>query len=239
MPTSLVKECSDVIAPVLMTIVNSSFTFGVFPHSCKSAIVRPLIKKPDLDANVLKNFRPVSNCSFLEKFLEKAAFIQLNAYFAGNDLYGKYQSVYREGHSCETALLRVHNDVMLALDKQRDVILVLLDLSAAFDNIDHDILLGRLKSWFGIGGAVYSWLESFLRGRTQRISIGSMLSKEVTLEHGVPQGAVLGPLFFVLYMTPLEDIITRHGLNSVIFADDTQLYVVCDSRTDYSVKNLH
>ena len=85
---------------------------------------------------------------------------------------------------------------MLVLDKQRDVILVLLDLSAAFDTIDHDTLLSRLKSRFRIGGMVLDWLVSFMRGRTQQVSIGSMLSKEVTLEYGVPQGAVLGPLFF-------------------------------------------
>ena len=144
MPTNLVKKCIDVIAPTSAIIVNASFTTGIFPDSCKTAIVVPLIKKPSLDANVLKNYRPVSNCCFLDKFLEKAAFIQLNDYFSQNSLYGKYQSAYREGHSCETALLRVHNDVMLALDKQKDVILILLDLSAAFDTIDHDILLERL-----------------------------------------------------------------------------------------------
>ena len=91
--------------------------------------MKTLIKKPSLDPNVLKNFRTVSNCSFLEK----SAFVQLNDYLASNDLYGKYESAYRGWHSCETASLRVYDDVMLALDKQGDVILVLLDLSAAFD----------------------------------------------------------------------------------------------------------
>ena len=108
----------------------------------------------------------MSNCSFLDKFLEKAALKQLHDYFQDNSLYGKFQSAYREGHSTETALLRVHNDVMCALDRQKDLILVMLDLSAAFDTIDHDILMHRLRTRFGIGGKVFDWLNSFWGGRT-------------------------------------------------------------------------
>ena len=104
----------------------------------------------------------MSNCSFLDKFLQKVALLQLHTYLKDNALYVKFQSAYREGHSTETALLRVHNDVMCALDKQQDVILIMLDLSAAFDTIDHDVLLGRLKCRFGVGGKVYEFLSSFL-----------------------------------------------------------------------------
>ena len=119
---------------------------------------------------------------------------------------------------------------MCALDRQKDLILVMLDLSAAFDTIDHDILMHRLRTRFGIGGKVFDWLNSFLRVR-----IGSTVSKAHKLQFGVPQSSVLGPVLFSLYMVPLEDIINRHGLNSVIYADDSQLYVACDSRTDFTV----
>ena len=235
MPTQLVKENIDVLAPLLQRIVNSSFQSGVFPEQCKSAIVRPLLKKLGLDPNILKNYRPLSNCSFLDKFMEKCAFMRLNSYLTTNNLYGKFQSAYREGHSTETALLRVMNDVVLSLDVQHDVILVLLDLSAAFDTIDHDILLERLRSRYGICGKAHDWFETFLRGRTQRVSVGSMVSECHSLTYGVPQGSVLGPVLFSLYMTPVEDIITGHGLSTVIYADDTQLYIACDSRDDNSV----
>jgi hypothetical protein len=232
MPTQFVKDYIDDLAPILLRIVNASFESGVFPASCKGAIVRPLIKKRGLDPNALVNYRPVSNCSFLSKFLEKCGFSRLHEYLSSNSLYGKFQSAYREGHSTETALLRVLNDVVLALDRQHDVILVLLDLSAAFDTIDHHILLDRLRSRFGICGRAHDWIESFLCGRTQKVSVRSVVSEDHALEFGVPQGSVLGPVLFSLYMTPVEDIITRHGLNAVIYADDTQIYVACDSRTD-------
>ena len=101
--------------------------------------------------------------------------------------------------------------------------------------IDHDILLNRLHYRFGIEGTVLNWLNSYLRGRMQKVSVGSMMSKEHELRFGVPQGSVLGPVLFSLYMVPLEVIIARYGLHSVIYADDTQLYMACDSRTDFSV----
>ena len=235
-PTSFVKNCVDILVPVLSRIVNVSFNTGVFPSNCKNALVHPMIKKAELDQNILKNYRPVSNCSFLDKFLEKCAYVQINNYLNANSLYGEFQSAYREGHSTETALLRVHNDIMLALDVQKDVILVMLDLSAAFDTIDHKILLERLRVRFGMGGSVLNWIRSFMCGRTQQVVINqSMVSEARKLKYGVPQGSILGPLLFSLYVTPLEDVIRKHGCHTVIFADDTQLYITCDSGDSISV----
>jgi hypothetical protein len=195
MPTSFVKDCIDVLAPLFVQIVNCSFNEGVFPSDCKCALVRPVIKKPELDRNILKNYRPVSNCCFLDK-LEKCASIQLNNYFDENSLYGTFQSAYRSCHSTETALLRLHNDVMIALDQKHDVILILLDLSAAFDTIDHGILLHRLKAPFGIDGVVLKWIESFLCGRTQKVCIdGSMVSEAKLLSLASRKGPSSGRCF--------------------------------------------
>ena len=159
---NLVKDCIDVLSPLLTSIVNSSLQSGVFPDDCKLAIIRPLIKRLGLDANALKNYRPVSNCGFLDKLLENVVLRQLHPYVHGAGLYGKCQSAYREAHSTETALLRVHNDVMRSLDRQTDVVLLLLDLSAAFDTIDHGILLNKLHYRFGIERTVLNWLNSYL-----------------------------------------------------------------------------
>lgn len=125
---------------------------------------------------------------------------------------------------------------MISLDQKQDVVLILLDLSAAFDTIDHTILLKRLETRFGFGGIALKWIESFLCGRTQSVCIGgSMVSDAKTLEFGVPQGSILGPMLFSLYVTPLEDIIVNHGCRTVVYADDTQIYISCNSSTSVSV----
>ncbi|MHB9317265.1 RNA-directed DNA polymerase, partial [Fusobacterium polymorphum] len=142
-------------------------------------------------------------------------------------LYSKYQSAYRQYHSVESALLKVQNDIMLSLDNHKEVILVTLDLSAAFDTIDHSTLLERLHTRFGLEGTVLEWFRSYLEGRSQRVMIKSEFSQPTALACGVPQGSILGPLLFTLYCTPIDDIIERHKLDYMLYADDTQLYFSC------------
>ena len=124
-----------------------------------------------------------------------------------------FQSAYREGHSVETALVRVHNDIMWAFDEKKSVILVLLDLSAAFDTVDHDRLLALLNSRIGITGAALSWFESYLKGRTQHVAIKnvSIQSSMTKLKCGVRQGSVLGPVLFTTDLLPLGDILIVHN----------------------------
>ena len=126
------------------------------------------------------------------------------------------------------------------LDRQQDVILVLLDLSAAFDTIDHDILLQRLHSRFGFSGSVLNWFRTYLHGRSQCVTIGACTSDSSALECGVPQGSVLGPLLFTLYIAPLEDLIRAHNLNPMFYADDTQVYIIMNpADVPASLSNLH
>ena len=127
------------IVPILLHIVNLCLTTGDFPISCKSSIVIPLIKKPGLDREMLKNYRPVSNLSFLSKVIEKVISIRILGHILDNNIVDSFQSAYRAGHSCETALLRVYNDIVTTVRKGNGSFLVLLDLSAAFDTIDHVI----------------------------------------------------------------------------------------------------
>ena len=143
-PTSLLHELLPVLAPVIADLVNSSLATGVFPSELKSAIIKPLLKKPGLDTDVLKNFRPVSNLSFISKVIEKVVASRLLDHMVKNELLESFQSAYRAGNSTETALLRVHHDIVNAVDQKKGVFLVLLDLSAAFDTVDHDILLDFL-----------------------------------------------------------------------------------------------
>ena len=194
-PTVLIKQCLHQVSPTIMHIINTSFTSGEFPQLCKSAIVRPLLKKPGLDKNVLKNYRPVSNLPYISKLIEKSALTQINSHLANNNLFAKCQSAYREGHSTETALIRVQNDVLRALDKRDDVILILLDLSAAFDTIDHKILIHRLHHRFGFNGTVLQWIKSYLQDRTMKVSVGSVVSGVQSLDCGSPRVPYLGPCY--------------------------------------------
>ena len=226
LPSTLLKRSITKLSSPIARIVNMSLHQGEFPSNLKHGLVIPLLKKASLDPEELKNYRPVSNLSFLSKTLERVVSTQLNEYLLANNLHAKMQSAYRPHHSTETALLRVYNDINLALDQHSEVILVLLDLSSAFDTLDHTILTNRLETRFGLKGTVLKWYNSYLSNRTQSTVVDHTVSSSSNLMYGVPQGSVLGPLLFSLYVSPLEDIVNAHNLQTMMYADDTQLYLI-------------
>ncbi len=203
-----------------------SLVEGVFPSNFKNAIVTPLLKKPDLDKNVLNNYRPVSGLNFVSKVTERVVSKQIKSHIYTNNLDNIHQSAYKAGHSTETILLKIKNDIHLNLAQNRPTALILLDLSAAFDTIDHSLLISRLKSVFGFHGTVLKWFVSYLSGRSQIIKAGDAVSSPTALEFGVPQGSVLGPLLFTLYTSPLSAIISKFkDISHQLYADDTQIYL--------------
>ena len=185
----------------------------------------------------MTNYRPVSNLSFLSKILEKVVASRLNSHINSSYTSNDYQSAYRKFHSTETALLKIHNDILSSMDDGRVTALTLLDLSAAFDTIDHSILLRRLGNWFGVKEKALDWFKSYLTGRSQTINLGNCLSSRSDLSFGVPQGSVLGPLLFTLYTTPLSSLISGHAIPHHLYADDSHLYVSFSSGNSAAALN--
>jgi hypothetical protein len=223
-PTFIVREFVDLLLPYLTSMVNASLALGRLPPSERHAIVSPLLKKPGLDTGDMANYRPVSNLTFISKVVERAVALQLNEYLLSNGLPPRCQLAYRKKHSTETAMLCVMSDFLTAADERKVTLLGLLDMSAAFDCVDHNILLRRLQLRFGMAGDVINWFSSFLTGRTQQVVCNETMSAIQPVLFGVPQGSVLGPNLYVLYTSELESIVGLHGMKLHQYADDCQIY---------------
>ena len=185
-PTSVFKQCSNELVPVITRIINSYLTRGEVPSVFKEAVVTPLLKKPGLELTY-KNYRPVFNLSFMSKLTERAVSGQIEAFMEANDLQQLLQSAYHPNGSTETALIKIFDDILLSMDDKRAVLLALVDLSAAYDTVDHKIMINRLEHVFGITGTTLKWFKSYLSGRSQRVSISGAMSHSRPLDYCVPK----------------------------------------------------
>lgn len=210
----LLREFAGILTNPITKIVNLSLPSSIFPDEIKPSLVTPLLMKSDLDPNVLGNYRPVSNLSFYPNWL--------NELWQGSSppilnrriswyLFILHTSV---NYSTETALLKVMNDLLLAVDGKKVAIFALLDQSAAFDTVDHLILIDRLSAVFGVCGSALNWFRSYLASRSQSICVFGVSSAPIPLCCGVSQGSVLDPTLFTLYNSPLHDTATIHGIKA-------------------------
>jgi hypothetical protein len=225
-PTWLVKSCFEELKHLLIHIVNKSLhEENKFPSKHKHATIKPAIKDMDGDTEEYNNYRPISNTSFIAKLLEKTALIQLDTHVKTHNLHAENQSGYREKHSCETAMVKIINDMNYMIENGNMVALILLDLSAAFDTVDHEILTTRLRTDFGLTSQVLKWIVSYLTNRSFSVNIRKEHSNRQCLNYGVPQGSLLGPILFIMYTKDINEIANKHKLSIHMYADDTQLYI--------------
>ncbi len=176
-PSKLLKEVLPEVIDPLLAIINSSLSLGYVPKTFKLAVIEPVVKKKtQLDPKDQVNYRPISNLPFMSKILEKVASSQLYSFLEKNNICEDFQSGFRPSHSTETALIRVTNDLILSSDRGCISLLVLLDLSAAFDTINHNILLNRLENSVGISGSALAWFKSYLSDFHQFIAVNEEVS---------------------------------------------------------------
>ena len=222
-PTWLVKKCCTVLAPVITDLINQSLTEGIFPENNKHAVVKPIIKKPKLDPFELKSWRPIANVTFISKLIERLAIRRFNEHSTEHHLLPMNQSAYRAHHSTETAVTTVVDDIARAVDSGEMCALVSLDLSAAFDTVDHAILLEVLHKRFAVEGEALQWFGSYLTGRTVSVRVGADISGPNGFHCGVPQGSVAGATEFISYTEDFQELMIIHSVNYHLYADDSQL----------------
>ena len=238
-PVWILKHCFEELSTVLLNIINRSLIQEcTFPDRLKHAVVTPMLKGKDGSTEAFENYRPVSTLTFLSKLIEKCACTQIQCYLSENNLYPKCQSAYRKNHSCETALLKVVNDIQIEISNKKMVALIALDLSSAFDTIDHSLLTNKLKKDFGISNNVLKWLNSYLTNRTFAVRIIDVEGQPVLLLFGVPQGSILGPLLFILYIHDMARIAADYGLKIHFYADDSEMYIGFSPLTEASQSML-
>ena len=210
------------LVEIITFIVNLSWNTKTFPDSEKTGIIKPLYKGEG-NANELKFYRPVTSLSFLSKVIEKATLGRLNKFLDENNILPSNQSAYQKFHSTESTVTGVLDDLLLEVDKSKICLVFMLDLSAAFDTVDHDLLLQDLSE-IGLGVQTTEWFKSYLRNRHFKVKINNTFSKSVPLPRGVPQGSVAGPNLFLIYTRRLTAILDAHNISYKLFADDTQGY---------------
>ena len=221
-PIHMLKGPIDKCLPDNTKIVNISLTEGIFSDKWKVAIVRPLLKKAG-PVLINKNYQPVSNLFFLSKLMEKCALTQFNAHCDQYNLLPDFQSAYHKGYSNETSLIKLTNDILWGIENQEITMVVLLDLSAAFDTVDHDFLLSIFRNRFGITDIALNWYNTYLQPRQMKVCGNNSYSEELNLKYGVPQGSCSGGNNFVAYCSPIEEIINK-PIQTNGYADDHSLH---------------
>jgi hypothetical protein len=219
----VLKEGRPAIIDILTKMFNLSLTRGIFPNAWKRANVCPIFKKAE--EFFTQNYRPISLLSTIAKIFLKVVFKHLFNFFRANFTISLWQSGFLPGHSTVTQLIEIYDEFCKAVEKGKEIRVVFLDISKAFDRVWHAGLLNKLKG-SGIRGRLLQWLKSYLTDRQQRVIINGAQSEWGNILAGVPQGSVLGPLLFLIFINDFTHVIRRCNIR--LFADDTCLFIEVD-----------
>ena len=221
--TKFLMKFKDTLTGTITKTVNVSLTTGQYLDEWKIAVVRPLIKGPNLDTEY-KNYCPISSLSFMSKLIEKAAHSQLMTHFTEHNLLPKHQNAYGKNFSTETAILNICDNIWTSMENDKLTSLICLDLSADFDTVNHPILLEVMGNYFGIADLALEWISCYLRNKKFSVHIDSFSSNTKTINFSIPQGCILGPTIFNCYVSILMEIIPENEENFVFgHADDHAL----------------
>ena len=217
MPPTILKQILPSVITPITKLINESLEKGVFADKWKVANIKSPLKKVGL-VLICKNYRPLTNISFLSKILEKCVLLQFNTHCTENNLLPGYRSAYREHFSCETALVKLMDDKLWNMEGQDLTCLVVIDLSAALDTVDHDILLDVLNNSFGLNENILGQINSYLRPRKFIVNIGQSYSEEIDVKFSVPLGSIFHPVLYSTYASTLEKMV--HNVNRTTNNDD-------------------
>ncbi|CAB4022194.1 Hypothetical predicted protein, partial [Paramuricea clavata] len=221
----ILKDSLPVTIPTITNLINYSFSSCEFAQVWKRAEVTPCIKSGDPDEPT--NTRPISLLPIISKVVERSAHVQFTEYLDSNGKIAQFQSGNRKIHSTETGLLYFTDEILKNMDMKQVSVVVLLDMSKAFDSIRHDLMLSKLRK-VGAGDSAITWFESYLSRRTQTVKIQDTLSTSLPLSVGVPQGFILGPLLFTVYVNEILSVPRR--CKSMGYVDDTKTFIAFPPR---------